>query len=295
MLRMSSFANSNREKQMFSSLNFWLMSIVLVGIFVLWRFYLPWRKSVKQRMEQVATCGYLAPPPSPRAVRFLLQFARVLAFIQVGKINIVGRENLDGVKGPIMVTPNHPHWADTIVVPLMLKGPMRMMMARGAFQFCFGWLGMLVSWVGAFSADLTPGKGGPARDAAIQVLKTRQTLVLFPEGWAYLDGVMGEFKKGAVRIARLASQELGQDVFLAPVFLRYGKYPGSWIRKLPPSVEYALVFFLAFLFRGGLTIVVGKPVPVSSLSADDAVATAQLRELVVALDPLTEPRSLVAV
>lgn len=265
-------------------MTFAIWAIVAIALVLLWHLT-PWHKKARQYIEKLSTCGYLAPAPTPRAVAWLQKWAKFLAFVQVGKIKIIGRENLEGVKGPHMVTPNHPHWADVAVLPILMNGPARYMAARGVFTFLRGLGALLVGPVGAFCADLTKGKGGPARIAAVKVLTSFQRLVMFPEGWAYLDGVMGEFKKGAIRIAREAAHELGQEVYIIPVFLRYGKYPGSWIRKLPPPVEYGLVFLLSPFFRRGLTMVVGKPVPISEFAADDAAATEQLKQMIIALDP----------
>lgn len=261
-----------------------------VAGYVLWRFS-PARARMRQYIEKVQTCGYLAPPPTPRAVRRLKRLARSLLFIQVGKVKIVGKEKLDNVPGPYIVAPNHPHWADTAALPILMDGPARYMAARGVFTFLGGLGGLLVGPMGAFCADLTKGKGGPARDAAVQVLTSGQRLVMFPEGWAYLDGRLGAFKKGAIRIAREAANKMGSPTYIVPVNLRYGRYPGTWITKLPPPVEYFLVFALFFLFRRGLTITVGDPIAITDFDKDDAAATEQLKRAIIALDP--EPEKVV--
>lgn len=261
--------------------------LAATAAYLLWRFS-PVRERARQYIRKVQTCGYLDAPPTPRAVRRLRRIANVLAFIQVGKIKIVGRENLDKVPGPYIVTPNHPHWVDTAALPILMNGPARYMAAQGVFTFLGGLGGLLVGPMGAFCADLTKGRGGPAKDAAVKVLTSGQRLVMFPEGWAYLDGKLGEFKKGAIRIAREASAQLKKPTYIVPVNLRYGKYPGSWITRLPPPVEYFLVFALFLFFRRGLTMVVGEPVAIDQFPADDAEATEHLKQLVVALDPAPE-------
>ncbi len=257
----------------------------LFAIWVAWRYSKPMRERTRKYIREVSTCGFLAPPPTPQAVRRLLRWAKGLAFIQVGKIKVVGRENLENIPGPHVITPNHPHWVDVAVLPILVDGPARYMAAQGVFTFAGGLGALLVAPVGAFCADLTKGRGFPALEAGIKVLTSRQRLVMFPEGWAYLDGKLGPFKKGAVRIAREASKRLGETTFVVPVNLRYGKYPGSWITKLPPPIEYALVFALFLVYRRGLTMVVGKPIPITQFSEDDALATEQLKQAIIALDP----------
>lgn len=264
------------------------MAIALAALFAVW---VAWRcSSLRERtrnyIRQVSTCGFLAPPPTPQAVRRLLRWAKSLSFIQVGKIKIIGRENLENIPGPHVITPNHPHWVDVAVLPILMDGPARYMAAQGVFTFAGGLGALLVAPVGAFCANLTKGQGHPALEAGINVLTSGQRLVMFPEGWAYLDGKLGAFKKGAVRIAREASKRLGETTYVVPVNLRYGKYPGSWITKLPPPLEYALVFALFLVYRRGLTMVVGKPIPIHQFSEDDAIATEQLKQAVIALDPV---------
>jgi len=260
----------------------------LLGTWVAWRYTKPMRERARSYIKQVSTCGFLAPPPTPRALRFLMRWAKTLAFIQVGNIKIVGRENLDNIPGPHVITPNHPHWVDVAVTPILVNGPARYMAAQGVFTFAGGLGALMVGPIGAFCADLTRGRGAPALEAGIKVLTSGQRLVMFPEGWAYLDGKLGPFKKGAVRIAREAANRLGQTTYVVPVNLRYGKYPGSWITKLPPPIEYALVFALFFVYRRGLTMVVGKPIAIDQFSLDDATATEELKQAIIALDPARE-------
>jgi len=248
------------------------------------RFIIPAFRKMRAYIAEVSACGCLPPPPSKRAVNFLYRFAQVVTWIQVGKVKVVGQENLN-VPGPKIITPNHPHYVDPGVIVLLLnRQPARYMAARGVFTFGRGIGSLLAGPTGAFPADLTPGKGGPAREAGVHVLISGQTLVMFPEGWAYLDGSLGTFKKGAVRIAREAALQLKDAVHIVPVHLRYGRYPGSWIKKIPPQIEYLLVFLMSWYYRRGVTAVIGKPIPVCTLPADDAAATELLRQRIISLD-----------
>lgn len=263
---------------------FWWLAGGLAAVAIFWRYVLPAIRRARQYIRNVETCGYLPPPPTPRAVRFLVRASKVLAFIQVGKLKIEGAENLDGLDGPTIVTPNHPHWADTVVLPIVMNRPARYMAARGVFTFAGGVGALLVGPIGAFAADLGKGKGGPAREAAVKLTSEGQILVMFPEGWAYLDGITRDFKKGAVRIVREAAAKSGKTGYLVPVHLRYGKYPGSWILKVPPPLEYFLMFALTPIYRRGVTVVIGKPIASTALPVDDAEATAYLQKQVLALD-----------
>ncbi len=50
-----------------------------------------------------------------------------MTFLQVGKITVVGRENLDAVPGPFMYSSNHPLGVDVAVIPLVINRKARYM------------------------------------------------------------------------------------------------------------------------------------------------------------------------
>lgn len=251
---------------------------VVRGVMPLW-----WR--TRAYISACTECGVLPPPPTPRGLAFLRAMSWLLTFIQVGKVRIIGFENTK-VPGPRLIAPNHGHSVDPAQFSRVFDEPLRYMAARGVFTFGGGLGSLIVGPTGAFAADLTPGKGGPAREAAVHVLATGQSLVMFPEGWAYMNGVIGPFKKGAVRIVKEAAARLGSEAFLIPTYMRYGRYPGSWILKFPPPVQYLIVMLMWPVYRRGLTIVFGKAISASSLPDDDAEATEMLRQAVIALDPV---------
>ncbi len=251
----------------------WLIALLLPAI-----------KRAYTYMRNMSTCGYLPPPPTERATRFGRRFCKFILWIQVGKIKFIGLENLDS-PGPYLVAPNHPHWVDPGVMFVAVNRPARYMAARGVMKAFFGLGGLLAGPWGGFAADLDKGKGGPARESAVQVLINGEKLVMFPEGWAYLDGGMRPFKKGAVRIARAASEHLGKSVPIIPVYLRYGRSTGSWISKLPPPLEYLFVFINAWYYRRGVTAVIGRPIDPAALPEDTSLATEELFRRVKQLDP----------
>jgi 1-acyl-sn-glycerol-3-phosphate acyltransferase len=254
------------------------MTVALVAYRSRWR-------TIRRYIDDVATCGFLPPPPSPRATRAQWWLARCFAFVQVGRIDVVGREHLAAATPPYIVTPNHPHYADAAVVPLVLDAPSRYFVARGVLHRCFGVGALVLGPMGAVCVDLSPGKGSPAVAAGIQLLVAGERLVLFPEGWAHMDGVPGPYKTGAVRITKAAAAALGRPTYLIPVFLRYARYPGPWIRRLPPAAEYLIVLFGFWRYRRGVRVVIGVPIASSELPGDDHEATAMLRQRIEALDP----------
>jgi 1-acyl-sn-glycerol-3-phosphate acyltransferase len=161
------------------------------------------------------------------------------------------------------------------------------MVAQGVFRTLFGVSGLVLGPIGAFAVDMTPGKGGPAKVAAVQVLKTGQILSMAPEGRNPLDDrPTGPFKPGAVNIGKQAAAELRRTVYFVPIFVRYGRYAPTWISELPGGLRYVVVFFNPWYFRRGATVVIGKAMPSTELSEDDLQASEQLRQHVISFDPL---------
>ncbi len=150
-------------------------------------------------------------------------------------------------------------------------------------KFCGGLGALVLGPCGAFCADLRPGRGGPALNAGVRVLTSGQTLLMFPEGWAHLDGFTRPFKRGLVHIARRAAEHLGHPVRIIPVHLGHGAHPGAWINRLNPRLQFLLVALAFPIYRRGLKVVVGAPMFSSDLPIDEKVATEKLRDVILAL------------
>lgn len=242
-----------------------------------------WRRA-QERIQQICTCGYLPGPPSDAAVRAMRIVARCVTWIQVGKVTVSGLENLR-CGTPRLVTATHGHYLDPFILAQFLPAPVRIMAARGLLQFGCGVGALVFSRCGAFCVDLDEGKGGPALRAAVSVVASGQTLLIFPEGWANMNGTVGPFKKGAVSIARMAAAKAGGPVAIVPVYLRYGAYPRAWITRLPISVQCLMLLFGFILYRRGVHIIIGKPLLSSDLPKNAALASEELRKAVLQLKP----------
>jgi 1-acyl-sn-glycerol-3-phosphate acyltransferase len=240
---------------------------------------------ISSYIKNASTCGFLVAPPTLRATKMFQAFARFVAFIQVGKIRTKGVETLQNLPAPYIVASNHPHYADAVIIPLMINAPARYMVAREVMQFAGGMGALILAPAGAFAVNIDPGQGAPAIRAAIRVLTSNQRLVIFPEGWAHLDGKMRSFKKGAVAIAKQAAHQLKQAVNIVPVFLRYDHYPGSWITKFNPRLQYLFTFLCFLRYRRGVTVVVGNPISSATLPKCNHEATAMLQNAIISLDP----------
>lgn len=248
------------------------------------RWLVPRWRAARKKIQLVCTCGYLPDPPTEAADRVMRMVARCLVWMQVGRVEVSGLENLE-CGAPKLITPTHGHYIDPFVIALLLPERPRCMAARGLLEFGGGLGALIFSRWGLFCTDLRTGKGAPALVAAVRILESGQTLVMFPEGWAHLDGTVGPFKRGAVSIARMAAKKAGRPAYIVPVHLRYGAYPGPWIKQFPTSYQ-CLILLLGFMFfRRGVHVVFGQPLLSSELPKHATAATEELRSAVLALNP----------
>ena len=269
-----------------SVLQIWLGFLIcaVVAVIFSWRSFTTRWRALRNKIRLVCTCGYVPDPPTDSADRVLRMVARTLVWIQVGRVQVSGIENL-ACGPPKLIAPTHGHYIDPFVLALILPERARCMVARGLLEFGGGLGALMFSKWGVFCTDLRTGKGARALVAAVRILVSGQTLVMFPEGWAHLDGSMGPFKRGAVSIARMAAAKVGSPVSIVPVHLRYGAYPGAWITRFPHALQ-CLILLLGFaFFRRGVHVIVGEPLLSSQLPEHATSATEELRSAILALNP----------
>jgi 1-acyl-sn-glycerol-3-phosphate acyltransferase len=216
-----------------------ITAFAAVGVMVLLHEIDVRTRRLRQHMDELCKPGFLPPPPTVTGQRRQHNLSRFLTWLIVGRVKVEGLENL--AKLPegcsYQITPNHSHYADVFVMPLLLKGrPVRYVADAAVMGGAGGFLGLLIAPMGAFAAN---------RKVGIEVLNSGQGMVIFPEGWTYLDGVMGIFRRGAVNMCRISAAESQKSSYLVPAYLKYGCYPGAWIKKLPIRLQYA-VMLLAF-------------------------------------------------
>jgi 1-acyl-sn-glycerol-3-phosphate acyltransferase len=225
--------------------------------------------------------------------------AKFIVAIQVGPIEVRGSEILKDIasqrprepdsaprlgESPAIFVCNHTHYADPAVVPLIINRSARYMPAVGVMHFAWGMGAHFISKpMAAIPVQILPGQGGPAREAAVEALTRGDTIVIFPEGWAYQDGK--PYKKGAAQIALEATKLLNKPIPIIPMFVRYTRYPGRWVSKLGPPWEYFCVLFAAWYYRRGAVAVIGTPILSTELPADVGAATDLIRRRVLELDP----------
>lgn len=215
--------------------------------------------------------------------------SRIFKWWQVGKVTVYGWENMDGLDGPKMYCANHGSHADPPLAALLTRSKARFIATDMIFKFCRGLGSLVFAPMGVFCCTLDKGKGRPARDACIKVLANGEDLVLFPEGISWADGMVREFKKGAVYITKAAAEQLGKTIYIVPYYIRYNRYGGAWMLKYPWVYQYFWIFLHAWYFRRGATIVVGKPIRSDELPEDDTVGTQMLKNHIMVLDPAVNP------
>ena len=257
----------------------------LVSIAAAAAFYLeliPIWKRIRSESARLRESGELAPAPTDAAHSSMMRIARFLSRLFIGPITIVGRENLAELPGPFILTSNHSHPLDLVTLNILLDRKARHPGAKGVLKLLGGFVAYVASKWGMFSVDLDKGKSAAAYKAMVKVLESGEIVYLFAEGWTHMTGLVHEFKTGTVRSAREASQVLGQTVPIVPVYIRYGWYPDESILKYHVAVQWLLT---GFRFRGGASVVVGKPIDPLTLEEDPKLASARLRATVIGLDP----------
>ncbi len=130
------------------------------------------------------------------------------------RLEVTGKENIENLKRPFLICPNHQSYLDPFLVSSELSlDNFRNSFAVGASQF---FENKFMQWLAGFlntvpvDADTQLLK---AMKASAVGLKHGKSLVIFPEGARAFDGELHEFKKGAAILAT----EL--DVPIVPVAL----------------------------------------------------------------------------
>lgn len=247
---------------------------------------LPAFKKLREDAARVSQCGVLSPPPSDRSYLRSMKVARFVCYAFVGKIRTIGAEKLAELPSPFVLAFNHGSMLDVAIAPVVLSRKARFPAAQGVMKAFGGLVGLLFSKWGVYSVDLDNGHA--ALDASVKVLCSgdgSDIVVIFPEAWTNTDGIVRRFKTGAVRMACEASSRLGKPVPIVPGYMHYGRYPGSWITKLPIPVQWLIPIVFAFYFRRGVTVQIGEPIYPADLPADPRDATEILRQKVIALAP----------
>jgi len=190
-------------------------------------------------------------PPQP---------ARWLIRLLIGDVQVVGSVPAGGV----LLCSNHPSYRDVFLFAFVHRGA-RLLVHPLVFTFPF-----LKRWAlrwGFVQVDIP---------IAVELLKRGEPVAICPTG---LVEALGEdllpYKTGAVRIAAQAGAPL------VPMRIRYGNYPGPWVKRFSITTQNILLLLLWPFYRRGATVTFGEPFRVNG--ADVKADTAELRRRMLAL------------
>lgn len=225
------------------------------------RFISGWRSQLGSYAGKCLESGFL--PKTFRPLMFLgRQLARLMVFVQVGKVRIIGAENLEA-EGQFIICPNHSSMLDAPVMYSILKRrePVRYMTAMEVMR---GWGGMkavLMGALGCFAVDRSRGR--TVIEPAIKILLEGESLIIFPEGRVSETEECQPFQPGPAIIGLgtwKRSQGKKPDGII-PVHIHYHR------RHDPTAREgYGT---MGLKWRGGVTITIGKPIKFKDLPKED--------------------------
>ena len=133
---------------------------------------------------------------------------------------VIGAENLP-LKGSVVLAPTHRSRWDALMLTMaagrrITNRDCRFMVTRSEMKGLQGWF---LNRLGCFPID----QGRPSLTSlryAVDLLISRQQLVVFPEGKINRFSESVKLKKGLIRLAQLASSK-GLDITVVPVGLAY--------------------------------------------------------------------------
>ncbi|MBS1990013.1 MAG: 1-acyl-sn-glycerol-3-phosphate acyltransferase [Cyanobacteria bacterium SZAS LIN-3] len=253
--------------------------------------------------KKLQQTGYMPPPSSKFARWFYKRACHVFAFLFVGPVKVIGRENAL-FEGRGLVLPNHQFAMDFAVVGLAT--PFSYRQVAKAKELLGLVRGTLAAWIGTVGVQV---EGGKAQDGGSNTVITTgkdilvnskgARLLLFPQGMLVWDNVLRpkEFRTGATRILQATLAEIGEDpLYVLPMAIEYHRDPkhatrltkilhGLGIKAFRRWRDYELVINAdgtktkkpRVYTTYGATCVIGKPIDVRTLSKDPREAIEAVR------------------
>lgn len=220
-----------------------------------------WRVRFKEYSSLCLTSGFI-PTLNPRLESIGKRISRLWTFLQVGKVTIVGAENLNA-DGRLIYAFNHSSMLDAVVMYGIMPRGIRYMTAVEEMRGLGGLKAVVMGGMGCFAVDRSNGRSviPPATDLLVSGTK----IGMYPEGKISPTGQFLEFKKGAAWIAIGACDKLQHKelVGIVPVLMCYNK------RHVPSALSY---FKMLWRWRAGITVTFGEPVYVHTVVPQTAAA-----------------------
>ncbi len=206
--------------------------------------------------------------PFVRAVGLAFQLLLMYPFVALFyRVRTTGMETLEGLDGPVLITPNHCLHLDNAIIlsRLPLSVRWKLSVAAGAETIYDNPLRGIAASILANAFPLA--REGSVR-RSLELLGSRldrgYNILLYPEGKLTVGGPLQPFKAGAGLIAVEGATPI------VPVKLRINRMSIIDRRRLPSS------------FRGDVEFVVGAPIVFDS-DTDATTATRRLEDAVAAL------------
>lgn len=192
---------------------------------------------------------------------FLTVFFRLFLRVFYRRIAVVGAENVPATGGVIFAV-NHPNGlVDPLLVLCFAPRPVSLLAKAPLFRYpLIGWFVRQLDSIPVFrKQDNVGGSNRETFSRARDLLASRGSIAIFPEGTTHSDSRLRELKTGAARIALGAS--------------------GVAVAIVPTGIEYSA----KHTFRSDAVVVFGEPIAVANgvVDADGEPAAA-------AVDALTE-------
>jgi 1-acyl-sn-glycerol-3-phosphate acyltransferase len=260
--------------------------------------------------KKIQQTGYMPPPSSKFARWFYKRACHIFAFLFVGPVKVIGRENalFDG-RG--LVLPNHQFAMDFAVVGTAT--PFSYRQVAKAKELLGLVRGSLAAWIGTVGVQV---EGGKAQDGGSNtVIDTSKNilvhshgarLLLFPQGMLVWDNILVPktgFRTGATRILQATLAEIGNDpLYVLPMAVLYKRDPkdatrltkiihGLGLKGFRRWKDFELVVNAdgtktkkpRIYTTYGATVVIGKPIDARTLPVDPRAAIEAVREVIQGL------------
>lgn len=154
----------------------------------------------------------------------------VLLPLYFRRIEVIGREHLP-LSGPVLLAPTHRSRWDALMIPYaagrdITGRDLRFLVSEDEMQGIQGWF---IRRLGGFSVDTRRPTISSLRHG-VELLQSRETLVIFPEGNIFRDRQIQPLKPG---LARLAIQAEGVGVTPART------QPDLGVKIVPMAIHYS--------------------------------------------------------
>jgi 1-acyl-sn-glycerol-3-phosphate acyltransferase len=204
--------------------------------------------------EYAARCtqsGFI-PRVSPTFQWFIWFIARFWVFVQVGRMRVFGRENLNYPGARLIFCANHSCMLDGPVQFALHKKQPRYMTAFEEMQGLGGAQAVLMGAAGCFPVDRR--RGHTVVEPAVGILVAGYNLNIMPEGRISPNGEYLPFKSGSARIAMRAYERMGRQtpVGIVPIHICYGRRD-----EATAATTFGQI---GFNWRGGVTVNIGEPI-----------------------------------